>query len=328
MYIAPSAPRQINIPSRVRDSLLSKPSDPFPPDPSELDEACRIVYELMNDSLLIPFLQSAAPARLASTSQERDGPTGPPPPTTAVVMSAESHNHLGFSSLRRSRGIKHRRTGLDIENIISACCLTSAKYNPSATEDLQSIPSRPRQRPTSASSPRQPARADVTQRVQRNHRASSNQDDYQDEWQRTITTIVTRTVTSGGTQASAASSTSTAGAAAHVNPGNGVLGRRCCRRSPHAVKCLGAAPDIEGGVTRDIFGLLMRDRLWRDLAHVAGQEHERGGFYTTGRARLFPDPAHKAQLRIKLAATTKWEFRQVQFSVVHAREPSPDGNRV
>lgn len=108
MYIAPSAPRQINIPSRLRDSLLSKSSDPFPPDPSELDEACRIVYELMDDSLLIPFLQSAAPARIACSSEERDGPTGRPPPATAVVMSAESHNHLGFSSLRRRRG-SHRK---------------------------------------------------------------------------------------------------------------------------------------------------------------------------------------------------------------------------
>ncbi|KAK4077198.1 hypothetical protein Purlil1_12471 [Purpureocillium lilacinum] len=108
MYITSSAPRQVNIPSRVRDCLLSKPYDPLPPHPSELTEVCRIIYELMDDSLLIPFLQSAAQGQIACSSEERDCPTGRPSPATAAAISGETHNHLGFSSLRRRRG-SHRK---------------------------------------------------------------------------------------------------------------------------------------------------------------------------------------------------------------------------
>lgn len=61
VYIVPCAPREVNIPARVRDRLLNLPSGPCPPHPSELEEAGRIIYELMNDSLLVPFLQSVAP---------------------------------------------------------------------------------------------------------------------------------------------------------------------------------------------------------------------------------------------------------------------------
>lgn len=60
-YITPGSLREVNIPSRVRDSLLSLSSRPSPPPPSALDEAGRIIFELMNDSLLVPFLQSVAP---------------------------------------------------------------------------------------------------------------------------------------------------------------------------------------------------------------------------------------------------------------------------
>jgi hypothetical protein len=59
-YILPYGHREVNLPAHVRDRLLSLPSTPVPPDPSELDEAVRIVYELMNDSVLGPFLASVA----------------------------------------------------------------------------------------------------------------------------------------------------------------------------------------------------------------------------------------------------------------------------
>ncbi|KAM7209567.1 hypothetical protein V8F20_000305 [Naviculisporaceae sp. PSN 640] len=59
-YIVPYGPREVNLPAHVRDRLLSLPSNPTPPPPSELDEAVGIVYELMNDSVLGPFLESVA----------------------------------------------------------------------------------------------------------------------------------------------------------------------------------------------------------------------------------------------------------------------------
>lgn len=64
VYIIPCAPREVNLPARIRDQLLGLPCGPIPPHPAQLDEAGRILYELMNDSLLLPFLQSVAPMQL------------------------------------------------------------------------------------------------------------------------------------------------------------------------------------------------------------------------------------------------------------------------
>jgi hypothetical protein len=72
VYIIPCAPREVNIPSRVRDRLLSLNSRPTPPHPSELEEAGRIIYELMNDSLLVPFLESVAPIQLETPPTNED----------------------------------------------------------------------------------------------------------------------------------------------------------------------------------------------------------------------------------------------------------------
>ncbi|SPO05783.1 uncharacterized protein DNG_08470 [Cephalotrichum gorgonifer] len=57
-YIVPCAPREVNLPCPVRDRLLDQPCSSTPPHPSQLDEAVRIIYELMNDSVLVPFLES------------------------------------------------------------------------------------------------------------------------------------------------------------------------------------------------------------------------------------------------------------------------------
>ena len=59
-YILPCGYREVNLPAHVRDRLLRLPAVPIPPHPSELDEAVTIVYELMNDSVLGPFLASVA----------------------------------------------------------------------------------------------------------------------------------------------------------------------------------------------------------------------------------------------------------------------------
>ncbi|KAF5543657.1 regulator of G signaling [Fusarium phyllophilum] len=64
VYIIPCAPREVNLPARIRDQLLGLPCGPTPPHPAQLDEAGRILYELMNDSLLLPFLQSVTPMQL------------------------------------------------------------------------------------------------------------------------------------------------------------------------------------------------------------------------------------------------------------------------
>ncbi|KAJ6440674.1 PAK-box protein [Purpureocillium lavendulum] len=108
VYIAPSAPRQINISSGVRDSLLKKPCHSIPPDPSELDEACRMVCDLMDESLLVPFLQSAGQDQTESSLQDCARSTDRRPPATMAVMSTDSLYSLGFSSLGRRRA-PHRK---------------------------------------------------------------------------------------------------------------------------------------------------------------------------------------------------------------------------
>ena len=59
-YVVPDSFREVNLPAPVRDRLLRMSAHGIPPHPSALDEAIRIVYELMNDSVLGPFLDSFA----------------------------------------------------------------------------------------------------------------------------------------------------------------------------------------------------------------------------------------------------------------------------
>lgn len=61
-YIAPNGPREVNLPSAVRDRLVSLPIE-NPPNPVELDTAVKIIYELMDESVLVPFLNSVTPVR-------------------------------------------------------------------------------------------------------------------------------------------------------------------------------------------------------------------------------------------------------------------------
>lgn len=62
-YITRNGDREVNLPSDVRDHLLSSPNQYTPPHPSELDTAVRIVYELMDESVLVPFLNSVSSSR-------------------------------------------------------------------------------------------------------------------------------------------------------------------------------------------------------------------------------------------------------------------------
>ena len=55
-YIIPEGAREINIPFRVRETLLSLPNHPSPPEPDVLETAVKIVYDLMEDSVLVSFL--------------------------------------------------------------------------------------------------------------------------------------------------------------------------------------------------------------------------------------------------------------------------------
>ncbi|EXK24722.1 hypothetical protein FOMG_18564 [Fusarium oxysporum f. sp. melonis 26406] len=57
-YILPSGHREVNLPCEVRARLLRLRSSALPSHPSELDEAVKIILELMEDSILPGFLRS------------------------------------------------------------------------------------------------------------------------------------------------------------------------------------------------------------------------------------------------------------------------------
>ncbi|KAL9632774.1 MAG: hypothetical protein Q9164_005113 [Protoblastenia rupestris] len=64
-YIMPDCPREINIPSDVRQRLLTLPVDTVPPEPEALDDAVKIIYNLMEESVLVSFLNEAPPSSRA-----------------------------------------------------------------------------------------------------------------------------------------------------------------------------------------------------------------------------------------------------------------------
>lgn len=60
-YIRPNGSREVNLPSDVRDPILNLEFDSLPPAPDKLDSAVTKIYELMEESVLVPFLNSAYP---------------------------------------------------------------------------------------------------------------------------------------------------------------------------------------------------------------------------------------------------------------------------
>ncbi|OAA58832.1 Regulator of G protein signaling superfamily [Cordyceps fumosorosea ARSEF 2679] len=93
-YIVPCAPREVNIPSRVRDRLLMTHYNPVPPHPSALDEAGRIIYELMNDSLLVPFIESVAALQVDHGEEQLRSPRSH---TTAKSRTSQSLDFEGLT---------------------------------------------------------------------------------------------------------------------------------------------------------------------------------------------------------------------------------------
>ncbi|KAG9244378.1 hypothetical protein BJ878DRAFT_421484 [Calycina marina] len=66
-YITPNGPREVNLPSNVRDRLLSLPYSNMPPDAEELEPAVKIIFELMDESVLMPFVYSVAPGHITDS---------------------------------------------------------------------------------------------------------------------------------------------------------------------------------------------------------------------------------------------------------------------
>ncbi|KAL4797333.1 RGS domain-containing protein [Aspergillus venezuelensis] len=57
-YILPGSPREINVSSEVRDDILQHANSSIPPLPSMLDAAVKLVHDLMEESIFMPFLNA------------------------------------------------------------------------------------------------------------------------------------------------------------------------------------------------------------------------------------------------------------------------------
>ena len=116
-YIRPSGSREVNLPGQVRDAILNLSPGELPPAPEALDPAVAKTYELMEDSVLVPFLNSVYPQTAhpmvssmppqrsaeslsmspsgsdsrSSRSRNRYSARSSPPPQTAVEPHAYSY---------------------------------------------------------------------------------------------------------------------------------------------------------------------------------------------------------------------------------------------
>lgn len=105
VYVAPCSPREINIPSPVRDRLLRIPTNFEPPHPSALEEAGRIIHELMNDSLLVPFLESVSPLHLDTSAGHHHHAHSPKFPPYLTVGAGASSPRSGSTHAFDSEGL-------------------------------------------------------------------------------------------------------------------------------------------------------------------------------------------------------------------------------
>jgi hypothetical protein len=88
-YIAPNGPREVNLPSDVRDRLLSLPCKETPPNAAELEPAVKIIYELMDESVLVPFIYSLAPVPMTDSFVGM---------AASIVSSLDEHKPSLFAS--------------------------------------------------------------------------------------------------------------------------------------------------------------------------------------------------------------------------------------
>lgn len=67
VYVKPGAPREINLPAEERDDLVEYPFEPQPAPPTALEPSIKRMYDLMSDSIFIPFCNSLKVPSMAQT---------------------------------------------------------------------------------------------------------------------------------------------------------------------------------------------------------------------------------------------------------------------
>lgn len=101
-YIRPNAPREVNLQGNVRDELLAHPESSTPRKPELLDVAVKKIYELMEYSILPPFLNSVEPPPGPKTYTDSSESLNKPPSEEGFT-SAYSQNRSSRISRSLSR---------------------------------------------------------------------------------------------------------------------------------------------------------------------------------------------------------------------------------
>jgi hypothetical protein len=129
-YITPNAPREVNLPSDIRDHLLTLPYTELPPDPIALEPAVKIVFELMDESVLVPFLNSVAPSR---------GPETVSTPWTSDEFMSDTFmsGSLDERSLSPAKS-RHQRDGSPPSSGTAADTLSQSYSGPSIRQSFHS----------------------------------------------------------------------------------------------------------------------------------------------------------------------------------------------
>ncbi|KAI2617395.1 regulator of G protein signaling superfamily [Hypoxylon sp. NC1633] len=147
-YIMPCAPREVNLPAHVRDRLLRLPCcRASPPDPSELDEAVQIVRDLINDSVLVPFLESVVPTPVEARVDDdafdlRQGRSRLRIPMDFVPGDESSQSprgsYLPLFMMGRGSGAGNRSTSGSVDSM-DVDLMTDDSSSPNSTPSAESM---------------------------------------------------------------------------------------------------------------------------------------------------------------------------------------------
>ena len=101
-YIKPDCPREINIPSSVRERLLLLPNHSTPPQPEDLEAAVKIIYNLMEESVLISFLNEVPSSRSQQSHHGRQKPAELKPRKRGGSDSSNEKSSIRSRSRKRT----------------------------------------------------------------------------------------------------------------------------------------------------------------------------------------------------------------------------------
>lgn len=135
-YIAPNGPREVNLPAELRNELLSL-VDALggPPAPNTLDNAVQHIYTLMEESVLLPFLNSYGQTTASEYSVSAENLVTQRQPHTAHPAMSQSFEERGFHRPHR----KSSPQGQPHLSPLSPAVSNSSSIRASAPSTLSSL---------------------------------------------------------------------------------------------------------------------------------------------------------------------------------------------